>query len=204
MNERQEENASLYVHGALAPEERQAFERELESNAELRDLVRSLRETAALLAQAVPRRPLPAGLKEKVLQRIDAEAALSAASPTSNDRGAIPGFSFLAANDDAAWKALPIPGAWIKLLSVDRAHHFVVLLGKLNPGVRYPAHTHEGSEDLYLLTGDLHIGDCVMRAGDFHHSDAGTSHAENYSAGGCTLLAILSTDHALAQFALAG
>jgi hypothetical protein len=52
-----------------------------------------------------------------------------------------------------------------------------------------------------LLTGDLHIGGRVMRPGDFHHAEPGTAHGENYSVEGCTLLAILSADHALAQLA---
>jgi anti-sigma factor ChrR (cupin superfamily) len=103
---------------------------------------------------------------------------------------------------DTGWKSLPVPGAFIKLLSLQSDRGYAVLLGKLDPGVRYPAHTNVGPEDFYLLTGDLHIGDKVLRPGDFHHADAGLQHVENFSVEGCTLLAVLTTDDPLVQFAL--
>ena len=78
-----------------------------------------------------------------------------------------------------------------------------MLLGKLEPGVRYPAHVNAGPEDFYVLTGDLVIGDRKLNAGDFHHADAGSHHAENYSVDGCTLLAVLTTDDPLVEFAMA-
>jgi anti-sigma factor ChrR (cupin superfamily) len=113
------------------------------------------------------------------------------------------GFTFHGADVSAGWKELPVRGAWIKLLSLDRQRGYAVLLGRLDAGVRYPAHRHHGVEDLYLLTGDLHIGDRTLGPGDFHHSDVGTSHDVNYSVSGCTLLAVLGLEHDLVKFALA-
>jgi anti-sigma factor ChrR (cupin superfamily) len=101
------------------------------------------------------------------------------------------------------WKQLPIPGAWIKLLSAQPDRGYAVLLGKLDPGVRYPAHVNVGPEDFYILTGDLHVGDRAMGPGDFHHADAGSAHQENYSVEGCTLLAVLTMDDPLVSFAMA-
>ncbi len=75
--------------------------------------------------------------------------------------------------------------------------------GGLPPGVCYPAHGHETAEDLFLLSGDLNIAGRRLRAGDFHHCDAGTSHPVNYSEEGCTLLAVLALDHELTKFAMA-
>jgi quercetin dioxygenase-like cupin family protein len=198
--EHQQEQASLYALDALPEEDRSAFEAALRDDAELQQLVRTLRRAAGALALTVPARRPPADLKQKILQQIPATPDRSASLPLA---GQLAGFSFLAANDSTGWKALPVPGAWIKVLSLDREHGYAVLLGKLDAGARYPAHTHEGSEDLYLLTGDLHIGDHVMRPGDFHHSDAGTSHEENHSLEGCTLLCVVSIDHAMARFAMA-
>lgn len=212
ITERQQEQASLYVLGALTGPEESAFEQDLSHHAQLRELVRTLRETAHLLLQAVPRHEPPADLKQRIMRHIDAvpqdtrqnqasspETAL--ASP-SMGRESI-GFAFVAAADPSGWKALPVPGAWIKLLSINHAAGYVVALGRLAPGTRYPAHTHAGSEDLYLLSGDLNVGEHAMQPGDFHHSDPGTEHGVNYSLNGCTLLAILSADHDLARFATA-
>ena len=95
-----------------------------------------------------------------------------------------------------------MPGAWIKLLSLERERGYAVLLGKLGPGVRYPAHTNVGPEDFYILTGDLHIGDRKLSAGDFHHADAGSLHGENYSVEGCTLVAVLTLEDPLVALAM--
>ena len=93
-------------------------------------------------------------------------------------------------------------GAWVKLLSIEREKGYAVMMGRLEAGVRYPAHMHEGAEELYILTGDLHVGDRSLGPGDFHHADAGTAHGVNYSVEGCTLLAVLPAEHELVQFAM--
>src|SRR6185295_12480056 len=115
----------------------------------------------------------PSGLKDKVLKRID--RGTSALNADALKTAALTGLRFLDAGE-RGWKQLPVPGASIKLLSRERDRGYAVLLGKLDPGVKYPAHTNVGPEDFYILTGDLHIGDLKLRAGDFHHADAGSLH----------------------------
>src|SRR5207249_269754 len=161
--------------------------------------------TTGLLAMATPFVRPPRELKDKLLRRIE-----TGAGPVNQPATQLPGVSaarlaglrFLSADDTVGWKQLPVPGAWIKLLSIERERGYAVLLGKLEPGVRYPAHMNVGPEDLYVLTGDLHIGDRMLRPGDFHHADAGSSHVENYSVEGCTLLAVLTSDHPLVDYAM--
>jgi len=197
ISESQQEQASLYAVGALTPEELEAFEAQLFANAELREFTRRLQSTAGLIARGKSSPPLPGGLKTKVFQRIDAVRASQRPPP-------IPiGLSFLTAADQSGWKQLPVPGASIKLLSLERDRGYAVLLGKLEAGARYPAHTNAGPEDFYILTGDLVIGDRKLRAGDFHHAAGGSHHEENYSEEGCTLLAVLTTDDPLVAFAMA-
>jgi anti-sigma factor ChrR (cupin superfamily) len=106
------------------------------------------------------------------------------------------------AQDTTGWKQLPVPGASIKLLSFEPSRGYAVLLGKLEPGTRYPAHTNAGPEDFYILTGDLHVSGRRLGSGDFHHADAGSAHAENYSVEGCTLLAVLTVDDPLVSLAM--
>ena len=50
-----------------------------------------------------------------------------------------------------------------------------------------------------MLSGDLHIGEQVLHAGDFHHAAAGSSHGVNWSEAGCVLLAVLSQEDLVAQ-----
>ena len=193
INEQQQEQASLYVFGALTPDEERAFEADVRANSELRELVYGLQRTTGLLAMTSPAQPPPAQLREKLLRRINQLTAGAAM---------LGGLRFLDANDQRGWKQLPpVPGAWIKLLSIERERGYAVLLGKLEPGVRYPAHVNEGPEDLYILTGDLHVSGRTLGPGDFHHADAGSRHEVNYSVEGCTLLAVLAADHPLVAFA---
>ena len=199
ISDHQQEQASLYALGVLSDSERLAFEAEVELDPDLRKLVFELQRTADSMALAVPDAKLPHTLKDKVLRRIE-ELATSPVTPTAS---AFAGLQFLHAAADADWKQLPVPGAYIKLLSFEKERGYAVLLGKLDPGVRYPAHVNTGSEDFYILTGDLVVGGRKLVAGDFHHADAGSKHEVNYSEEGCTLVAVLTADDPLVAFAMA-
>ncbi len=218
ISEQQQELASLYVLGALSAAEKENFEADARTRPELQSLVRELGKAAELMARAVPQVKPPATLRDRIMRAagtpapgaasapptasLAARPASAGASPMGSDF-ANPAFFFVAANDAAGWKALPVPGAFIKLLSADRERGYAVLLGRLDRGVRYPAHHHQTGEDLIILSGDLTVAGRRMGPGDFHHCDSGTDHPVNYSDEGCTLLAVLSLDHDLVQFAMA-
>jgi len=197
ISEEQEELASLYVVGALTPAEQKAFEAELSGNSELQSFTRSLQPALASFAAATPMVALPPGLKDKVLRRIE-ETETAKSAPLLPPLG----LSFAHAASESGWKRLPVPGASIKLLSLERDRGYAVLLGKLEAGARYPAHFHNAPEDFYILTGDLVVGDRKLVAGDFHHADAGSRHEENHSVEGCTLLAVLTASDPLVAFAM--
>lgn len=201
ISEQQEELASLYALGALPPEERQAFLAELGGNPELQTLTRSLQSAIALVAAATPAVPLPPDLEARVFRRVDESAASKAADPISPPPPM--GLSFTLAANQSGWKPLPVPGTFIKLLSLEPERGYAVLLGKLEAGARYPAHLNAGPEDFYILTGDLVVGDRRLVGGDFHHAEAGSQHEENYSVEGCTLIAVLTTSDPLVAFAMA-
>ena len=198
ITENHQDQAGLYALDALTGAERAAFEDELRGNPELHEFTRGILRAVDAIALSAPPVKLPAGLKASILQRIDAEAQPAAIPATR-----APGLHFLPAADSTGWKQLPIPGAWIKLLSLEHQRGYAVLLGKLDPGTRYPAHVNAGPEDFYILSGDLHVGETVLGGGDFHHAAAGSQHEENHSEAGCTLLAILTTDDPLVAFAMA-
>ena len=194
ISEQQQENASLYALGTMSEAEARAFEVEIRTNGELATLVRDLQRTADAMAASQAVKP-PASLKSKVLDRI--------AGGEKTAQRALEGLKFIAGAEQKEWKALPLPGAYIKLLSLEKDRGYAVLLGKLDPGVQYPAHVNAGPEDFFILTGDLIIGDRKLVAGDFHHADKGSQHEVNYSEEGCTLLAVLTTDDPLVAFAMA-
>ncbi|MGH7937811.1 MAG: hypothetical protein ACRD5Z_06195, partial [Bryobacteraceae bacterium] len=67
MNEELEEQASLYVFGLLEGQEATAFERRLQSDPELRELVDQLDAAAAAVAHDAPPRALPPELRARIL-----------------------------------------------------------------------------------------------------------------------------------------
>jgi anti-sigma-K factor RskA len=70
ISEQQQDQAALYALGLLDADEDAAFQSELRANAELRDLVRELREGAADLALTAPSVLPPASLKERIMGEI--------------------------------------------------------------------------------------------------------------------------------------
>jgi anti-sigma factor ChrR (cupin superfamily) len=188
--------------GELTPVEQQEFCARVHANPELRDFLHSLQKTLSCLARAEAFAKPPPALKQKVLAQLRSRTSANVGAAAGVEPSAVPALRFLTGSD-TDWKPLPVPGAFIKLLSLQADRGYAVLLGKLDPGVRYPAHLNAGPEDFYILTGDLCVGDQVLRAGDFHHADAGSLHTENYSTEGCTLLAVLTTDDPLVKFAMA-
>jgi len=192
-----EELAALHAVGALDGEERVRFEELLQSgNADACRALREFRDAAAISgAASVPAAAPSPALKQKILRTIE-----SRETRRSVPAGVLgPEFQFMPGDSSEGWKPMRVPGAFIKLLSFNREQGYAVVLGRLDPGGRYPAHRHSGAEELYLLSGDLRIGDRTLRAGDFHHSDPGTYHDDNVSEQGCMLLAVVSSEQVLQE-----
>ena len=73
MDERMEEQASLYVLGGLPAEEARAFESAMASDGELRKLVEALRLSRDALAGSLPEIAPPPALKQAILAQIEAQ-----------------------------------------------------------------------------------------------------------------------------------
>lgn len=79
-----QDQAALYALGALNAEENAAFEKAMSASAELRAIVREMREASADLGLSVPSQHPPAELKRHVLSEIALEKQMgTAARPTS-------------------------------------------------------------------------------------------------------------------------
>ena len=70
ISEEQQDQATLYALGMLSADETAAFESALSGNAELRNLVREIREAAGDLALSTPPQLPPASLKASVMREI--------------------------------------------------------------------------------------------------------------------------------------
>ena len=189
-----EEDIILNAIGALTDEERLELESQMAQAApELQQLSADYQDLVGMIgSECAPPTEPSEGLKEQIL-------SAAFASTIEED-----GFSFLSTEHIKDWQALPVAGAFVKMLSMDQERGYAVVMGKLEAGTRYPAHTHIHGEEIFMLTGDLHIGERKLGPGDFHHAAAGTRHDVNWSESGCTLLAVISMEDLQAQFTAAG
>lgn len=121
----------------------------------------------------------PQSLWSRLASRIGAE---------SGDEAALHG--------TASWRELEweevAPGISCKLLATDPERDRVSMLVRLAPGSAYPPHRHAGTEELFLLDGELWIEDRKLRAGDYKRSEPGTADNRVLSETGCTCVLITS------------
>ena len=89
------------------------------------------------------------------------------------------------------------PGIECKLLATDTERHQVSMLVRLAPGASYPAHTHAGVEELYLLHGELWIDERLLFPGDYCQGAPGMRDERVWSETGCTCVLITSTKDVL-------
>ena len=178
------EAVSLYALDALDGREKAEFELHLERGcapceAELR-LLRAVTDEMAI-ASAVP---LPARLKDRVM-------AKSARAPRA------PGFVIqesgllISRSAELTWQKFS-PGIEYKALGSDVQRDYHTMLVRMEAGARYSAHRHTDIEELFMLSGDLHVAGEVMLSGDYCRADTGTVHGETFSESGCLFLMVTS------------
>jgi len=185
------ELAEPYVLGTLAEEERLALEAHVTTCQSCAATVRGLLRVIDGLGRAVDQRDPPAHLRERVLSAAKAGARMGAASePVSGDPQLA--YSFLLAAE--GWKRHAVPGVSYKELAVERSAGQATLLITLDAGTSFPRHHHTGSEQCFVLAGDVRTGGRLLGPGDFHRAEAGSDHDEAYSEHGCTLMLIVSAD----------
>jgi hypothetical protein len=89
------------------------------------------------------------------------------------------------------------PGISCKLLAVDEQRDRVSMLVRLAPDTSYPAHTHAGVEELFLLDGELWIEDRKLHPGDYNRGEPGHGDDRVWSETGCTCVLITSPSDVL-------
>jgi quercetin dioxygenase-like cupin family protein len=89
------------------------------------------------------------------------------------------------------------PGIECKLLATDTERHRVSMLVRLASRANYPAHTHAGVEELYLLDGELWIDERTLVPGDYNYGAPEAGDERVWSETGCTCVLITSTKDVL-------
>jgi anti-sigma factor ChrR (cupin superfamily) len=98
------------------------------------------------------------------------------------------GFAFNFAHTDR-WYPHPVPGIRMRVLAMNRG--YATLLLDVEPGVRFPAHHHTGSEECLVVSGSVYTCGRRMGPGDFLHADGGTDHGELWTDEGARVLLVV-------------
>jgi anti-sigma factor ChrR (cupin superfamily) len=168
---------ALDAAGALDEEEQRSLrERLTRATAEEREMSAQLYDAAAMIAvETADHALLPApGVRDRLLARISS-----------------PGIYSMRA-DEGTWIVSDIPGVRVKVLSLDRDRDLAVMLLRVAPGSRYPAHSHSTAEECYVISGEITIHGRRLGAGDFHHAEAHSHHDVIFSERGAEVLLVAS------------
>ena len=161
--------------GALDPDERRDLEARLAAlptsvRAEVAHLYDA---TVEIAAGAIGDEPSPA-VRDALLARV--------ATPDNHT----------ITSTEGEWVETAVPGLRMKILAIDRARDRVTMLIKAEPGARYPAHRHSGPEECYVIRGSVNVEGRLLRAGDFHHAEGDSDHAELWTDEGVEVLLVAS------------
>ena len=168
------ELAEDYVLGTQSAEERQIIAKRLDTDAAFSAVVASWDERLAPLALGRAAEP-PSGL----LATVEARIAGSGAD--------LPG-TFTNRAEGAPWVEM-IPGVAMRLLYRNEAARRQTILVRMEPNATYPQHDHDDQdEEIYILEGDLVIGELTLKGGDFHLARANRVHPQHRSPSGCVAL----------------
>lgn len=198
--------AALYVAGALPEGQRTEFEAHLVTCELCRSEVGELASVAAALAADVPPVTPSAELRAKILNTLPSSSTVAAARAESDSAGGAsqpwklwkprPGAEdvglHILRRDDGVWEDTASPGVRVRRLFVDAERNQFTALIRMTPGSSYPRHVHNGAEECLVLEGELHVGDTVLRAGDYQRAPAGSQHGVQSTETGCLLLIVSS------------
>lgn len=109
----------------------------------------------------------------------------------------------LVRSQDLDWTPHATPGVTVAIVHRDEVKRELVGFLQAEPGVRYPFHRHAAIEEIFMLEGDLVVGDEVYSAGDYIRSHPGSSHAP-YTNGGCRFFFHTSIDQDLRSWTIFG
>ncbi|MEO6759922.1 MAG: cupin domain-containing protein [Saprospiraceae bacterium] len=182
------EQAALYAMGALHGEERDAFERLLATGDPVATgAVEGLQATLEELALASPSPAVRPNVKERLM-------AGAAKTKLQGFQEPEPGVHVLRAGH-GKWRETGYPGVTTKILHIEKETRMATTILRLEPGAKYPPHSHSTVEQCFVISGDVRLGSKLhIYAGDYEKAMAGTEHEFLVSDTGCELLIISCLD----------
>ena len=86
-----------------------------------------------------------------------------------------------------------VPGLRMKILAMSRARDWGhdAAVGQAED-TRSAAHHHSGPEECFVISGSVNVEGRLLRAGDFHHAEGDSDHAELWTDEGVEVLLVAS------------
>jgi quercetin dioxygenase-like cupin family protein len=175
---------------ALSMLEKKSSLNNISTSARIAQEVLSLSQVAGLLGESVSAVP-PERLRKRLLSRIGGSPRVPGI--VMEQSGLL-----IARSAELAWQPLAT-GIYLKPLFEDRDRKYNTSLVRMDAGAHYPSHHHAAIEELFLLSGDLHLEGQVMRAGDYCRADRGSIHGEAFTDDGCLFLLMASPENQIAE-----
>ena len=165
-------DAALYALGTLSGEDYERARRCAESDSTWGAVVADHEAALAPMAAACA----PVAPPDDLLARIEARLDRAATGTTSRA-------------DAARWVEVS-PGMRVRVLSKSPETRRRTILLDVAPGAIYEAHDHDDDEEIYMISGDLRIGDLDLGPGDHHFAPRGSRHPRATSRQGCVCLIV--------------
>jgi hypothetical protein len=176
------ELAPLYALDLLSAEERQWMEQQIGECADLSEELADYEMAVTAFPYGVATPPIASDLKGRLFDRLALELPPDEPPPYQAIR-----------ERDLHWQDHPTPGVRIAIVHRDEETRELVGFLRADPGVRYPFHRHAAIEEIFMIEGDLIVGDQVYGPGDYLRSLPGSAHAP-YTLGGCRFFFHTSID----------
>lgn len=165
-----QELAKGYVLGTLEGSERERVRIRAVEDTGFNTLIQSWESRLAPLALNGEIAP-PVGVFNKIMARIDSSQV------------ELPG-TITRRHGKGEWTDVS-PGLKIKVMHEIPELKRWTFMAWLQPGAEYADHDHDQDEEIYMIEGDLIIGDVILAAGDFHIAKAGKHHPTHRTKTGC-------------------
>lgn len=178
------ELAPLYVLDLLSEAERLWVEEKLAESPELSEEIAQYETAITAIPYSLPILAMSTNLKDKLFARLDLEPITAQDSEKQAPENVLTSMVTAIRMQDVQWQPHFVPGSEIAILHTDLIKREIVGLFRAVPGMNYALHRHTATEEIYMLQGDLVVGDEVYGAFDYIRSEAGSTHAP-YTTGGC-------------------
>jgi putative transcriptional regulator len=178
------ELAASYVLDALDPSEKTQFEEHLRQGcAACEGELRSLTKVVDEIGKSVPANPAP-NPRERLRSRVSRAPQVSGILLQHSGL-------LISRPEEIDWQTMA-PGIAYKALYQDSERRTNTSLVRMESGAYYPGHRHAGVEELFILSGDLHVEGETLHSGDYCRAESGTNHGETFTDNGCLFLLLAS------------